>query len=125
MGILTYDDYKQKIHLDNLGFILLMPILIDFLSVIVRQFGMSGSSVITMALYGVSLIVIIIKLIKIVTVHEMLNDIILYLLVLFPFGVNYFWFENTRADLVSQEMLIVYLFFILLFIFYLVGYIFN
>lgn len=117
MGILTYDDYKQKIHLDNLGFILLMPILIDFLSVIVRQFGMSGSSVITMALYGVSLIVIIIKLIKIVTVHEMLNDIILYLLVLFPFGVNYFWFENTRADLVSQEMLIVYLFFILLAIF--------
>ena len=50
MDILTYDDYKQKIHLDNLGFILLMPILIDFLSVIVRQFGMSGSSVITMVL---------------------------------------------------------------------------
>mgnify|MGYP000402932540 FL=1 len=69
-----------------------MPILIDFLSVIVQQFGMSGSSVITMALYGLSLIVIIIKLIKIVTVHEILNDIILYFLVLFPFGVNYFWF---------------------------------
>ena len=50
MDVLTYDDYKQKIHLDNLGFILLMPILIDFLSVIVQQFGMSGSSVITMAL---------------------------------------------------------------------------
>lgn len=89
MDVLTYDDYKQKIHLDNLGFILLMPILIDFLSVIVQQFGMSGSSVITMAFYGFSLIVIIIKLIKIATVHEILNDIILYFLVLFPFGVNF------------------------------------
>ena len=89
MDVLTYDDYKQKIHLDNLGFILLMPILIDFLSVIVQQFGMSGSSVITMALYGLSLIVIIIKLIKIVTVHEILNDIILYfLLVLYRFIRN-------------------------------------
>lgn len=114
MNILTYDDYKQKIHLDNLGFILLMPILIDFLSVVVQQMGMSGSSTITMALYGVSLIVILFKLIKIVTVHELINDTILYMLVLFPFAVNYFWFDNTRANLVSQEMLIVYLFFLLL-----------
>lgn len=111
MSILTYDDYRQKIHLDNLGFVLLMPILIDFLSVCVQQMGMSGSSFITTLLYAVSLIIIFIRLIKIVTIYEILNDIIIYFLIVFPFLVNYFLFTETRSQLISQEMLIVYVFF--------------
>ena len=111
MKVNTFEDYKQKVHLNNLGFLLLMPIIIDFASVAVREFGMISSSSVTMVIYGFSLIFITLKVLKIVSAREMANDIILYILILFPFIFNYICFDKTRSYLISQEMLIIFFFF--------------
>ena len=111
MKVNTFEDYKQKVHLNNLGFLLLMPIIIDFASVAVREFGMISSSSVTMVIYGLSLIFITLKVLKIVSAREMANDIILYILILFPFIFNYICFDKTRSYLISQEMLIIFFFF--------------
>ena len=114
MKLLKCKDYKEEIHLKILGYVLVLPIVIDFLSVIVQQRGMSGSSVITMMVYLFSLIIILFKLIRIVSIRELANDLILYVILLFPFIFNYIIFKNTRSNIISQEMLIIYIFFFLL-----------
>ena len=117
MGQREWQNYVNKIHIENTGYLLLMPILIDLISVLVRQFGVFSSSTVTMAIYGLSLAVILIRLLKIASTHELINDCLCLIILYMPFLINYILFENTRTYIVSQDMLIVDFFFIPLSVF--------
>lgn len=108
---------RNKIYLDNLGYVLLMPIIVDFLSVIVQQFNIIESSNITMIIYALSLVIILYRVTKISSFNIIIKDIFLLLLAYLPFIINYLIFPNTREYIISQSMLIIYLFFFPIIIF--------
>ena len=93
-------------HIDNLLYVFLMPLIIDLISVIVRQFGLGNSSAITMLIYVISIVFMLGR------VHPFyVKDIIVLFLVYGIFLFNYVWFEGTRAYMFDSEMIVVYLFF--------------
>lgn len=93
-------------HIDNLLYVFLMPLIIDLISVIVRQFGLGNSSAITMLIYVISIVFMLGR------VHPFyVKDIIVLFLIYGIFLFNYVWFEGTRAYMFDSEMIVVYLFF--------------
>lgn len=112
MQILTYEEYKQKRCFSNLGMLLLMPVVIDFFSVIIRQSGISSSSMVTLLVYGIVLVVVFIRTLRITSFNEVVKDLLLCGIMLVPFLVNFLFFEETRRYMVSPEMLLVYFFYI-------------
>lgn len=117
MSTLIYNKRRQKLYLNVLGFVLAMPILVDFFSVIVQQMGLSNSSKITLMLYCISLATILFRILRVTKKRELIKDVSIYMLSLSPFLLNYIFFEETRKSIVSQEMLIVYFFYIFLAVF--------
>lgn len=112
MTIEQYYEHKNIINLQHLGFVLLMPIIIDFTSVLTQQFGILSSSLTTMIVYGGTLVVIIYRLLHVSSAREIVNDMLWLGILYFPFIVNFLFFSNTREMLISQDMLIIYIFFI-------------
>lgn len=105
-------EYKNKIHMNNLSFVLLMPILIDFASVVVQQFGILSSSLVTMVIYAVSLVIIFVRVLRVISARDLINDFLWLILLYLPFGLNYIFFSETQSQVMSQDMLIIYMFFL-------------
>lgn len=99
---------NKNFELYIFGVLLIMPIIIQFLSVLINNL----SSTLTMFLYGGVLIYTFIKN-RYYRVTDMLGLLFIYLI----FIANYYLFPDSRVHLVSKEMMIIYFFFLPLCIF--------
>lgn len=109
---MAFVEYRNEKCIKVLTYVLLMPLLVDLASVFTRQFiGRDSSSRVTLFIYLISLIVIAIRMLGVSTRREVSNDVLHLLLCYIPFAINYLLFSETRSYIISQDMLIVYLFY--------------
>jgi len=98
---------SNAVSITILGLILLIPIVIEFIYVTFRQYGLGNSSIITMMIYGAILIYAMVR-----TRYFKKKDFALLIGVYTIFAFNYIFFEETRNYIVSTEMMIQYIFFL-------------
>lgn len=97
---------KENIRVKFLAFVIIMPAYLDVLNVLLNTVGLGMTSVFTAGIYIYILIALIVKCgIRKIDFFYLMG---FYLVFLF----NYIFFSTTRSEMISQGMIIVYIFFI-------------
>lgn len=107
----------DKINIQNLAFVFFMPILVDFVHVLVRQAGMGSASSITQTIYMIAMIVMMLRVVIPIRSNEILKDIIMLFFMWSIFLFSYKMFPENREYYKDSNMLIMYLFYLPLCVF--------
>lgn len=99
---------KDRIYLHILALLVTMQIFIDFINVVIKQFGLGNASVATAVAYIVMLAVALWK-VRFVAITDFLVLAGVYSL----FVLNYLLFPETRAFVFTDSMIVVYVFFMI------------
>lgn len=106
MGYQNIYDNDENIRVKILAFVIIMPAYIDVLNVLLNTIGIGLTSVVTACIYIYVLLILIIKC----GIRK--NDIFYLMGFYLIFLLNYIFFSSTRNEMVSQGMIIVYIFFV-------------
>ena len=97
---------KENTRIKFLAFVIIMPAYIDVLNVLLNTIGIGMTSVVTACIYIYVLISLILKCgIRKIDFFYLIGFYLVFLL-------NYVFFSSTRSEMLSQGMIIVYIFFI-------------
>ena len=97
---------KENTRIKFLAFVIIMPAYIDVLNVLLNTIGIGMTSVVTACIYIYVLISLILKCgIRKIDFFYLIGFYLVFLL-------NYLFFSSTRSEMLSQGMIIVYIFFI-------------
>lgn len=107
----------DKINIQNLVFVLFMPILVDFVHVLVRQAGMSSASSITQTIYMIAMIVMMLRTVLPIRSNEILKDIIMLIFMYSIFLFSYKMFPANHEYYKESSMIIMYFFYLPLCVF--------
>lgn len=114
---MIYEEHKNKIFINILCTVLFLNVFLNFLIPLVRvYFGFSSTSLLTIALYLIMLMYFIYIGYKFKVYN--LFKLFIYFLIMFIFIINYLYFENARMYLISENMILIYVFFIPISIFF-------
>ena len=105
------------INIQNLAFILFMPILVDFVHIMVRQRGISGASGITMMIYIFSMLIMLFRAVIPIRSKEFMKDIFTLFAVWAIFLFSDRMFPQNASYMRDTEAMLVYSFYIPLSVF--------
>ncbi len=113
---MCFADRRNRMLINILLFILFLNIFLNFISPFIQIFmGVSSTSNITLVIYTITLLVCLYRIIqyRLFTI----NKVLFYISIMIFFMFHYFLFANSRLYLLSDNMILIYVFFLPLCIF--------